>query len=408
MTAASALRSVPLFAQLRDSDLGFLTGLLRPRDFAKNRVILFAHDSSDAFYVILSGQVKVMMIAEDGREVVLSLVGQGDFFGETALLDDEPFAASVIAVEDSSLLVLHRDDFRRCIKDTCRRWRSDCSGPYAAGYGADHKIGGLMLLDVTGRIAHLLLDLAARADGDQLLEVPTHQVIAQMVGSSRETVSRTITLLASRGWIETSPDGIRIMNRKELESAAGLPHCADALRLRRLRKSAGPKRQHKRVEHAVRPRSAHLRHLGQRYFVLECRPVCACGRECIVDIDDSNDLRRERNLIAAQPVGISGAIVLLMVPADDRLDVPRKFDIREKFDAPDWVHLDHFELVRGESAGFVQDFVRNLYLADVVKVRAKANRFLFLFIKAERLRNGDCVLGNTLTVTVRVAVRRFD
>jgi CRP/FNR family cyclic AMP-dependent transcriptional regulator len=221
MTAASALRSVPLFAQLRDSDLGFLTGLLRPRDFAKNRVILFAHDASDAFYVVLSGQVKVMMIAEDGREVVLSLVGQGDFFGETALLDDEPFAASVIAVEDSSLLVLHRDDFRRCIKEMpemafgllralCSRLRE-----------ADHKIGGLMLLDVTGRIAHLLLDIAARVDGDQFLEVPTHQVIAQMVGSSRETVSRTITLLASRGWIETSPDGIRIMNRKELESAAG-------------------------------------------------------------------------------------------------------------------------------------------------------------------------------------------
>jgi len=221
MTAASALRSVPLFAQLRDSDLGFLTGLLRPREFAKNRVILFAHDASDAFYVVLSGQVKVMMIAEDGREVVLSLVGQGDFFGETALMDDEPFAASVIAVEDSSLLVLHRDDFRRCIKEMpemafgllralCSRLRE-----------ADHKIGGLMLLDVTGRIAHLLLDLAARTDGDRILEVPTHQVIAQMVGSSRETVSRTFTLLASRGWIEASAEGIRIVNRKELESAAG-------------------------------------------------------------------------------------------------------------------------------------------------------------------------------------------
>jgi CRP/FNR family cyclic AMP-dependent transcriptional regulator len=221
MTAASALRSVPLFAQLRDSDLSFLTGLLRAKEFAKNRVILFAHDSSDAFYVVLSGQVKVMMIAEDGREVVLALVGQGDFFGETALLDDEPFAASVIAVEDSKLLVLHRDDFRRCIKEMpemafgllralCCRLRE-----------ADHKIGGLMLLDVTGRIAHLILELAARTDGSQLLDVPTHQVIAQMVGSSRETVSRTITSLASRGWIETSPDGIRIVNHKELEGAAG-------------------------------------------------------------------------------------------------------------------------------------------------------------------------------------------
>src|SRR5579872_4718284 len=100
MTAASALRSVPLFAQLRDSDLQLLAGLFRPRECPKNRVVLFAHDASDAFYVVLSGQVKVMMIAEDGREVVLSLVGPGDFFGETSLMDDEPYAASVIATEE--------------------------------------------------------------------------------------------------------------------------------------------------------------------------------------------------------------------------------------------------------------------------------------------------------------------
>jgi CRP/FNR family cyclic AMP-dependent transcriptional regulator len=221
MTATSALRAVPLFAQLRDTDLLLLAGLLRPKDYTKNRVILFAHDASDAFYVVLSGQVKVMMIAEDGREVVLSLVGAGDFFGETALMDDEPYAASVIAVEDSGLLVLHRDDFRRCIKDMpemafgllralCGRLRE-----------ADHKIGGLMLLDVTGRVAHLLLDLAARSDGDRITDLPTHQVIAQMVGSSRETVSRTISAFTAHAWIESSPDGVRILNRHELEGSAG-------------------------------------------------------------------------------------------------------------------------------------------------------------------------------------------
>jgi CRP-like cAMP-binding protein len=171
--------------------------------------------------VVLSGQVKIMLIAEDGREVVLSLVRQGDFFGEMALMDDEPYSSSVIATEDSRLLVLHRDNFRRCIADwpemsygllraLCNRLRE-----------ADNKIGGLMLLDVTGRVAHLLLEMGAQASSELILNPPTHQVIAQMIGSSRETVSRTISALNGQGYIDAAPNAIRIMNRGALETAAG-------------------------------------------------------------------------------------------------------------------------------------------------------------------------------------------
>jgi CRP-like cAMP-binding protein len=221
MSLSETLRTVPLFSKLRDSDLELLAGLLTPRDYARNRVILFAHDPCDAFYVVLSGQVKVMLIAEDGREVVLSLVRQGDFFGEMALMDDEPYSSSAIAMEESRLLVLHRDNFRRCIQEMpgmsfgllralCGRLRE-----------ADHKIGGLMLLDVAGRVSHLILEMAAQVGSDLVPNVPTHQVIAQMVGSSRETVTRTISSLTTQGYISTSPSGITIVNRDALESAAG-------------------------------------------------------------------------------------------------------------------------------------------------------------------------------------------
>jgi CRP/FNR family transcriptional regulator, cyclic AMP receptor protein len=86
---------------------------------------------------------------------------------------------------------------------------------------ADHKIGGLMLLDVHGRVAHLLLDLESRGTGGLIKELPTHQVIAQMVGSTRETVSRTISAMTSRQMIESTPEGVRIIKRAELEGAAG-------------------------------------------------------------------------------------------------------------------------------------------------------------------------------------------
>jgi len=221
ITLPRRLALVPLFSKLRESDLELLAGLLKARDYTKNRVILFAHDPCDAFYIVLTGQVKVMLIAEDGREVVLSIVGKDDFFGENALMDDEPYSASVIAMDDSKLLVLQRDDFRRCISDMpgmsfgllralCGRLRE-----------ADHKIGGLILLDVAGRVSHFLLELAARGDGEHIRDLPTHQVIAQMVGSSRETVSRTISSLSAQKYIETSSGNAKILDREALETAAG-------------------------------------------------------------------------------------------------------------------------------------------------------------------------------------------
>lgn len=85
---------------------------MRERSYPKGSVILFEDDPGDALYLVGSGQVKVVLIGEDGREVILSVLGEGSFFGEMALLDDEPRSAHVIAMEDSSVLALRREDFR--------------------------------------------------------------------------------------------------------------------------------------------------------------------------------------------------------------------------------------------------------------------------------------------------------
>ena len=246
MIATSSLRSVSLFSQLRESDLELLTGMFKPRDYSKNRVILFAHDPCDAFYIVLSGQVKVMLIAEDGREVVLSLVRDGDFFGEMSLMDDEPYSSSAIAMEDSRLLVLHRDEFRRCIAEMPEMSFGLLRALCGRLLEADHRIGGLMLLDVTGRVAHLFLEMAAKGDGEFIADAPTHQIIAQMVGSSRETVSRTVSALVAQGMIETAKNGLRILDRAALEHAAGQM-------LRRRLKTPPTGRQIRRSEVVPRP-----------------------------------------------------------------------------------------------------------------------------------------------------------
>lgn len=221
MSLKTTLRQVPLFEQLRESDIEMLAPLFVEKEYPKNRVIRFAHDPCDAFYIVLRGQLKVMLVSEDGREVVLSLVRDGDFFGEMALLDDEPYAASVIAGEDSRLLVLRRDDFRRSIRNMPEMSFGLLRAVCGRLLEADHKIGGLMLLDVNGRVAHLLLEMSSRGVGDVIRDFPTHQVLAQMVGSTRETVSRTMSSMTSKGLVEVVGHGLRIVNREGLESAAG-------------------------------------------------------------------------------------------------------------------------------------------------------------------------------------------
>lgn len=202
------LQAIPLFRHLGEGELGALAALLRERVFAKGTVIVTQGDPGDTLFLIADGQVKVAVSGEDGREVILSVLSAGGFFGDMALLDDEPRSANVIAMTDASLWQLRRDDFRArlrtspelavaMLRELSRRLRR-----------ADETIASMALLDVNGRIAHLLLDMARDEGGARITRKLTHATIAQMVGASRETVSRTMRSLAIQGTI--------VMNRREI------------------------------------------------------------------------------------------------------------------------------------------------------------------------------------------------
>ena len=221
MTITDDLKRVPLFSDLSEAELARVTDAVREREYPKNSVILFEDDPGDALYLVSSGQVKVVLIGEDGREVILSVLTDGDFFGEMALIDDEPRSAHVIAMKDSRLLVLRRDDFQQQIQAL----PSIALGVLKVLVGrlrqADAKIGGLVLLDVNGRVARLLLDLGDESGGPHITRKLTHHTIAQMIGSSRETVSRAMRELTDRGLIDVSRREITIKNRDGLATLAG-------------------------------------------------------------------------------------------------------------------------------------------------------------------------------------------
>jgi CRP/FNR family cyclic AMP-dependent transcriptional regulator len=161
-----------------------------------------------------------VLVGEDGREVILSVLGVGEHFGELSLIDGQPRSAHVIAMDDAKLLILRRDDFRRRVAESpavawamlvelSRRLRR-----------ADEQIGSLVLLDVHGRIARLLLDAADEGGAPTITKPLTHQTIAQMIGASRETVSRAMREFQDRGLISVERRQITISDRGQLEQMA--------------------------------------------------------------------------------------------------------------------------------------------------------------------------------------------
>ena len=217
MHTTDFLATVSLFKSLERSELAKFGEVVREKSYPKGSVILFEDDPGDSLFIVRDGRVKVVLVADDGREVILGILGVGEHFGELALIDDQPRSAHVIAMEESTLLVLRRDDFRRRVEanpmvawslltELSRRLRR-----------ADDKIGTLVLLDVPGRIARMLLD-AADEGGGPLIEKPlTHQTIAHVIGASRETVSRAMREFQDSGWLTTERRRIRITDRAALE-----------------------------------------------------------------------------------------------------------------------------------------------------------------------------------------------
>lgn len=200
------LRQVPLFRRLAEAQLEALASLAMERHFTKGEMIILAEAEGDALFVIEQGQVKVSLIHEDGREVILSFLGPGEVFGELALLDGKPRSATVIATAPTSLLVLRRADFLRLLLGTPQIAVSLLEELAERLRRTDQQMEGLALFNVASRISKTLLRLALErgvevAEGYALEAPPTHQQLANMTGSTRETVSRVLKQLESQGYI---------------------------------------------------------------------------------------------------------------------------------------------------------------------------------------------------------------
>lgn len=201
-------------AALEQHELEALSAHATAQAFPRNAVIVNEGDRSDSIFIIVSGRVKVYLHNRDGREVVLNVHGQGEYFGEM-VLDEGPRSASVITLEPSRFLIISKGAFReflsghpdfamKLINRLMRRIRS-----------LTDNVGSLALMDVYGRVARLLMDLAVERDGQLVVDEPlTQKDIGDRVGASREMVSRIFKDLVAGGYI--SLDHRRITIAKDL------------------------------------------------------------------------------------------------------------------------------------------------------------------------------------------------
>ena len=143
------------------------------------------------------------MSDSEGKEVILAILGPGEFFGEMGLIDDSPRSASVVAMESCELLSVTKRDFKKCLAENFEMSMAVMRGLVRRLREADRKIGSLALLDVYGRVARLLLDMSETVNGEKVVtkRLPK-QDIAKMIGASREMVSRVMKDLQMGGYIE--------------------------------------------------------------------------------------------------------------------------------------------------------------------------------------------------------------
>ncbi len=216
------LKFIPIFADLGEEAIEKIARLGKTKTYEKDSVILMEHETGSALFLIISGKVKVFRVSDDGREVILSILSESDFFGEMAILDGLTRSANVSAIEDTELFIIQRSDFLdlmynhpevsiSLLQELTKRLRA-----------ADMKIKSLSLKDAEGKVATVILQLAddigkIKQGIVEIEKLPYQHDLANMAGTSRETISRTLHSFAKRGLIELDGNKLKIPNYEKFK-----------------------------------------------------------------------------------------------------------------------------------------------------------------------------------------------
>lgn len=218
----TSLQNVPLFNDLDVAELEQLATLARTRAVGRGNVIFYEDDPGTSCYIIVKGKVKIVVNADDGREHILGVLQDGDFFGEMSLIDGQPRSASAVAVEDVQMVTIQRDEFLKLLRSSpeislkllvtlSQRLRT-----------ADRNMESLAFLSAPGRVARLLLELGKdhgekTPEGLTFTHNMTRQELASLAGTSRETLTRVLMDYQDRGIIHLDKNRLTLKNEAKLK-----------------------------------------------------------------------------------------------------------------------------------------------------------------------------------------------
>ncbi|MBL7014107.1 MAG: Crp/Fnr family transcriptional regulator [Candidatus Marinimicrobia bacterium] len=217
MEKIDILKMVPIFWGLSEKSLYDIAEKMVTRTYKKGQYIIAEDDEGQSSYFISEGSVKITRTSDDGREVILAMQGVGDFFGEMAMLDDEPRSANIVAISACTVLTLNGADFFGILESHPKVAINLLKELAVRIRKSDEQIEGLSLSDAEKRIAMTLLriseELGTIYHGDVLVKkMPVQQDIANMAGTSRETVSRTINILEEKGYLKRDGKELTIID----------------------------------------------------------------------------------------------------------------------------------------------------------------------------------------------------
>ncbi len=211
------LKRVPIFSDLDEESLEKVANSGVLQSFKKDSVILSEEDAGNALFVIVSGKVKVVRSDSHDKEVILAILNDSDFFGEMAILDGLNRSANVISMEDSKIFIIQRNDFLDLLRkypDVSIALLQELSTRLRA---SSMKIKALSLKDAEGKVATVLMQLAddigkIKNGVVEIEKLPFQHELANMAGTSRETISRTLHSFAKKGLVELEGSRLRIID----------------------------------------------------------------------------------------------------------------------------------------------------------------------------------------------------
>jgi CRP-like cAMP-binding protein len=220
-TARAALRASGLFSACDDPALDSLIRVLRIRRFRRGETVFHQGDPGDALFVIASGSVKVVLPSDEGAEpAIVAILGAGEFFGELAILDGAPHSATIVSVEPTETLVLHRDAFLGLIDSDPELRRALLASLAAEIRRLTGHVEDLHFLDLPGRLASRIVRLAASAgatSGEARIGWPyTQSELAGMIGGSRQSVNRLLADLTDQGLVRLERDHLVVVDVERL------------------------------------------------------------------------------------------------------------------------------------------------------------------------------------------------